>query len=116
VNELGELGYSLDKVRVDEVSNPLRWFLANLGGELDLKNTIGEKLLLLVIDLLEWVIDSEIGTSPVPVRSVVAVKVVFTDHGEFGIERYTHTGVTGKLERCSVVECPHDWISARNYR
>jgi hypothetical protein len=58
------------------------------------------------------VIDSEIRTTPISIRPVVAVEIVFSDHGKFGIERYTDTGISRQLERSSIVECPHHYRSA----
>lgn len=108
VDEFGKLWHRLDQVRVDQVSNPLRWLLANLCRELDLENTIREQLLLRRANLMEWVVDAEIGSAPIAVGTVVAVKVVLADHGELSVEGDTDAGVSGELECGSVVERSHD--------
>jgi hypothetical protein len=46
------------------------------------------------------------------VGPVLAVKVVFPDHGELGVKRDSDTGVAGQLEGGTVVERSHDYESA----
>jgi hypothetical protein len=94
VNEFREFRNRFDKVGIDQISNPLRWFFSHFSSELDFENTIGEQFFFLAFNLLEWVINSEIRTTPISIRPVVAVKVVFSDHGKFGIERYTDASIS----------------------
>ena len=86
MDEFREFRYSLDEVGIDQVSDPLGWFFADFGGQLDFKDTVWEQLLFFGIDSFEWMIDSDIHTSPITVCSIVPVEIVFTDHGEFRIE------------------------------
>jgi hypothetical protein len=108
VDEFRELGHGLDEMRVDQVPDPLRRLLPDLGGELDLEDAIWEQLPLRGLDRREWVVDPEIGATPVAVRPVDAVKVVLAHHRELGVERDADGGVAGELECRAVVERSHD--------
>lgn len=104
VNELGELGNSLDQVRGNKLSDPLWGLLAQLGLQLDLKHSVREAFHVLLGELVEGPVHANVHTAPVAVGAVPTIKVIFTDHGQLGIERNTDTGVTRKLEGSTVVE------------
>jgi hypothetical protein len=112
MDELREFRHGLDEMRIDQISDPLRGFLADFGSQLDFENTVWEQFLFVIGDLLKRVVDADIHTTPVSIGTVVTVKVVFSHHGQLGIEGYTDTGVSRQLERRSVVKGPHHCSSA----
>jgi hypothetical protein len=67
-----------------------------------------EKLLILRWRLVKRMIDANISSPPVITTTRLSVPVIFTNHGEFRIERYPYTGISWELERSSVVKRPHD--------
>ena len=62
---LGELGHGFDKMRCGEVTDPLGWLLAGLCLQLDLKDCVGEELYILLRELLERPVNSDIHPAPV---------------------------------------------------
>lgn len=102
-----ELGHRFDQVRLNELSDPLRWFLTKLGLEFDFQDTIGEQFLIFRGELLERMVNPDIHPPPVVSRSRPSIPVIFTDHGKLGIERDTDASISRELEGGSVVEGTH---------
>jgi hypothetical protein len=100
----------------NQIPNPLLWLLTHLSLQLDLENSVGELGPVFLGDVVKGRVDPDVGPSPVAVRSVAAVKVVLSDHGELGVEGDSDTGVSGELEGGSVVEGSHDWMERRRVR
>lgn len=110
MDELGELGNGFDEMRRDELLDPLGRLLAHLSLQLDLENTIREELLVVVLELLERPVDTDVVATPVVARACLTVPVVLADERELGVEGDTDASVAGKLEGGSVVEGAHHFV------
>ena len=102
-----ELGHCFDQVRLNELSDPLRWLLTKLGLKLDLQDTVCKQFLVFRSELLEWMVNPDIHPPPVVSRSSTSIPVILADHGQLSIERDTDTGIAWELEGGSVVKRTH---------
>ena len=94
MNELGELGHSLDEVALHKLTHPFGRFLTHLRLKLHFEHTIRETLDIGLRELLKRIIDADVHTTPVVARALLAVPVVFTHQRELRVKRDTHTGIT----------------------
>lgn len=92
----------------DELPDPFGGFLAHLGLQLDFEYAVREELLVILWELVERPVDSNIHAPPVVPGSDLAVPIVFADERELSVERDTDTSVSWKLEGGPVVERADD--------
>jgi hypothetical protein len=108
VDKFGKLGDGGDQVAVHEIGDPGRRFLTQLSLQLYLQDGIRKDFLVLFRHLVEREIDPHVFSPPVLAGPGFAIEIVFSDHGQLGVERDSDPSVSGKLERRSVVERAHD--------
>jgi len=102
-----ELGHGFDQVRSDEVCNPLRRFLTELGLKLNFQDTISEQFFVFWTELLERMVNPDIHPPPVVPRPTASIPIILADHGQFSIERDTNTSIPRELEGSSIVKGTH---------
>lgn len=93
---------------IDQIRNPLWRFLPHLRLQFHLQHRIREQLLVLLVQLIERVVDTDIGSSPVFASSRLAIEIVFSDHGELGIEGDTDSSISRQLKSSAIVERSHN--------
>ena len=85
VNVLGELGYGFDEMGRREVTDPLRRLSSSLCLKLDLENGVREEFFVLLGQLLERPVHTDIRAAPVITSAPLAVQVVLAGHGKLSV-------------------------------
>lgn len=105
--DIPEFRDRLHQMARDQILHPLRRFLPQLGLQLHFQDTVREEFLVVLVQLREGMIDSDVHPAPILAASNLAIPIILPDHGQLRIQTDAHTSVSWKLERGAVVEGSH---------
>jgi hypothetical protein len=104
VNEFREFGDRFDEVGGNELADPAGGFLSELGLQFYFEDGVGETANVGVGELVEGVVDANVGAAPVVTRALLAVPIVFADQREFRVEGDSNSCVPGELEGRTIIK------------